>query len=568
MVQHRVIGSAEGGGPSVTAADRRLGRMASSGGLGTSRIAWSVGLLIVASTVVPGWASGMASGVDGLAPPGGASTAAGGAAGAAGAAGRSPHRHPESPGDSAPKRARTVGGGGRVGGPPPPIPDAALDCALRGLALQTAVARVGSGRGRAAAIYDGLRLHECGLPRPPLSTAAPPPPSAPPGVSPRGTTPLIIQVIVSPAGDDSNPGTLAAPVRTAHAARDLVRKARRSIVPASSAGTVAPGGLAPAEVLFHAGIYHFGADGGTLTLGAADGHTVYRPLAATAGDVVFTGAAPRTLHLRSAVAADNAPRHDACVADMDWPGTNPDVDLLFDVGTGANFVWAREPNGNPFRDLQPTGYALADGDLNGTLPDRSLGQHIEIDHPPRNSSVYPVWGKDFDPRGPAVWYTQGGAGSRFAGNSTFWNGTVSAGLRWNATGGVTQHGYNVSGFRASKVRDPERAVLHAFQRAYWGNQQCAYPTPLRFPPNRSLWGCTERAQSGQVTCSPHTDLGDGSCFLKGAFARWTSTARRSCSKKAAGRCVHARTCTPSSVRMLCSIGVGERCGCQPAMAVW
>eukprot|EP00038_Savillea_parva_P001128 m.101630 g.101630 ORF g.101630 m.101630 type:complete len:913 (-) comp10400_c0_seq1:76-2814(-) len=371
----------------------------------------------------------------------------------------------------------------RSAGPPPPIPDARLDCDLRHLVLEAAVARVGSAKGRAASVYDALRLTECaGSVRP---ESSPGPTTTTPHHTmanqardhgKAGTAVDEIQVFVSPTGSDSNPGTEAQPLRTAQGGRDAIRKKRALLRQLHNNTAASSAALTPAAVLFRAGMYHFGEAGGTLDLTAEDSNTVYRP-SAPEERVVFTGAVSRTLSLKPVEATTNdkdSVSHavpGACVAELEWPTNQPDIDLMFDTDTGANYVWAREPNGNPFHDLQPTGYALANGNINGSLPDRSPGRHREIDHPPRNSTVYPVWGKDYDPRGPAVWYTEGGAGSRFSGNATFWNGTVSAGLRWNATGGVTQHGYNVSGFRAGKCTSPKGAVLHAFQRAYWGNQQ-------------------------------------------------------------------------------------------------
>lgn len=200
-----------------------------------------------------------------------------------------------------------------------------------------------------------------------------------------------IQVYVSPIGDDTHPGTLKAPVRTALRARDLVRAKRSLLRPKLAAHTPAKdphshsdgarsapqhssrhtsenrvvpetekperfeghglAALVPAEVLFAAGVYHFGEAGGTLSLGPEDGNTVYRA-ADPSSTVTFTGAVPRTLSLRPAANEDNAASPDVCVAQMDWEDEAPEMELLFDLHTGANYIWAREPNGNPFEDLQ------------------------------------------------------------------------------------------------------------------------------------------------------------------------------------------------------------------------
>jgi len=88
-----------------------------------------------------------------------------------------------------------------------------------------------------------------------------------------------IEIFVAPDGDDSNTGTADHPLRTAAAARDLVRKDRAT-------GGVSPE-AAPATVRFRAGVYHFGTVG-TLELGPADSYVVYEPDAADQ-EVVFTG---------------------------------------------------------------------------------------------------------------------------------------------------------------------------------------------------------------------------------------------------------------------------------------
>lgn len=66
------------------------------------------------------------------------------------------------------------------------------------------------------------------------------------------------------------------------------------------------------------------------------------------------------------------------------------------VSTAPMLVWARSPNGNPERDLQPKGYALVDGDGGApSFPPQDVvrqGVHFEVDTPARNSSVYPFHG--------------------------------------------------------------------------------------------------------------------------------------------------------------------------------
>ena len=69
-------------------------------------------------------------------------------------------------------------------------------------------------------------------------------------------------------------------------------------------------------------------------------------------------------------------------------------------------VWAREPNGNSDYDLQPDGYATANGTIPGgrTWPKTTGSLHLSLKTPARNSTVYPWFGEDRDPRGNGNWY--------------------------------------------------------------------------------------------------------------------------------------------------------------------
>jgi hypothetical protein len=60
--------------------------------------------------------------------------------------------------------------------------------------------------------------------------------------------------------------------------------------------------------------------------------------------------------------------------------------------------WAREPNGDVELDLQPTGHGAAAGQVGPSAPDDSGSVYSIISEPRRNSSVYPIFGEDFDPR--------------------------------------------------------------------------------------------------------------------------------------------------------------------------
>ncbi len=102
-----------------------------------------------------------------------------------------------------------------------------------------------------------------------------------------------------------------------------------------------------------------------------------------------------------------------------------------DPRQGYRLPWAREPNGQVETDLQPQNLAKARGE-GGTPPGPSENGSIYsiVDTPRRNNSVYPIWGRDFDPRdrrGDQVvgwqWHHVGGTSRRFGDDVGFFNGT-------------------------------------------------------------------------------------------------------------------------------------------------
>ena len=82
----------------------------------------------------------------------------------------------------------------------------------------------------------------------------------------------------------------------------------------------------------------------------------------------------------------------------------------------VRLVWAREPNGHPERDLQPDGYARANGTTARRWPENGNGStHFVIGkdgNAQRNSTYYPWHGEDKDPRGGGNWLHFGGFGNR------------------------------------------------------------------------------------------------------------------------------------------------------------
>lgn len=126
-------------------------------------------------------------------------------------------------------------------------------------------------------------------------------------------------------------------------------------------------------------------------------------------------------------------------------------------------VWAREPNGHPERDLQPDGYAAANGTDAPYWPDSSGAIHFVVGkNEPRNSSIYPWNGEDLDPRGGGNWLHYGGTGNRFVDGKGYWNGSVPMGLKFQTMQ------LNTSGWTREGMAP---AIAHVFHNGFWGNWQ-------------------------------------------------------------------------------------------------
>ena len=75
-----------------------------------------------------------------------------------------------------------------------------------------------------------------------------------------------------------------------------------------------------------------------------------------------------------------------------------------DPREGARLPWAREPNGMVESDLQPQNLAKAQGAApdarypGGAFFNESGSMYSVVSTPERNNSVYPIWGRDYDPR--------------------------------------------------------------------------------------------------------------------------------------------------------------------------
>ena len=136
-----------------------------------------------------------------------------------------------------------------------------------------------------------------------------------------------------------------------------------------------------------------------------------------------------------------------------------EFDQLF-INDTHRLIRARCPSGNPEIDVQPEGYAFSIGPFNGQQPHPNDAIYFNISTPSRNSSIYPYFGSDKDPRGEWEAYHIGGDAKRFADDKNFWNGTVPAGLTYNISDNLLQ-------LSDSFVSD--EFIANVFHTALWGN---------------------------------------------------------------------------------------------------
>lgn len=148
---------------------------------------------------------------------------------------------------------------------------------------------------------------------------------------------------------------------------------------------------------------------------------------------------------------------------------NPHRSTENDDGSDLRLVWARAPNGHPEHDLQPDGYMLVNGTGSAKgWPNTSGAIHMVVKDPSRNSSVYPWFGQDLDPRGGGAWLHFGGAGDRFVDRKGFWNGTVPMGFQYLEQKPSSSSSFDTSNWTRYGYAP---AIAHVFHNAFWGNWQ-------------------------------------------------------------------------------------------------
>ena len=370
-------------------------------------------------------------------------------------------------------------------------PSVEVDCAVRYFALEFAVHKLPwSSPSQKQHISDALRLQECPVPSPSMDDPKAEVVSIESSKAKKETSTAQIRrsrrtkeysnakdgakqqqentlgsendddndnndnVYVDPSrGDDNGPGTLASPLKTIRAALAFSRRLRSL---RSDSRTI----------VLRGGRYHLEEP---LRLDSRDS---YLTIQAYKGEIpILSGGDPLSLTLRptdenpSVYSAKLPRRYDEGVSSYNFTMLFLDRSEANDEDDDIRLVWAREPNGHPERDLQPDGYATANGTDSGNWPDPEGAIHFVIgkdDGSARNSTVYPWHGEDLDPRGGGNWLHFGGSGNRFVDGKGYWNGSVPMGMKFHGatlnTTSWTPEGYAPS-------------IAHVFHNGFWGNWQ-------------------------------------------------------------------------------------------------
>ena len=212
----------------------------------------------------------------------------------------------------------------------PSFADQTFDCSWRRLAFEYAHELIpGLSAARAKGLHEALELTSlCGA-------AAFEPPAAKPSPPPAAPIPKAdVTIFCSPAGSDSNEGSIGAPMLTLHAALNATRRLRRA-KPAA----------ATAAILLRAGTYHLAT---TLRLEPADSHlhigSYNGEAAVVSGGALLRGLEWAPWPKRSGV-------YVADVSSMALPDGIPALRVH-----GRRVTRARYPNADPELDLFPKGW--------------------------------------------------------------------------------------------------------------------------------------------------------------------------------------------------------------------
>eukprot|EP01047_Picozoa_sp_COSAG01_P028165 COSAG01_NODE_1883_length_8988_cov_67.877264_12_plen_535_part_00 len=361
-----------------------------------------------------------------------------------------------------------------------------FDCTARKLAFAQATHLMANSsmlHAGLSSVHDALQLTTaCGIEfePPPLFRGFP---SSPLSLS-RSADSLTTLHVSTTGNDKTGDGSQTKPFASLRAARDHAR-----------AKNDGPAGQTVTTIAVASGRYEVDSE---LSLGPEDnGLTIEGEV----GTVLSGGVALRLLLQPVSPSRRSALGFPPGTMQAQLPPGTPRFSVLYEDTApatrpqdGHRLPWAREPNGDVENDLQPSHLARARGEgSTPSGPSVNGSMYSIVDTPRRNNSVYPIWGRDYDPRDVDhatgqikgwQWHHVGGTSRRFGDDVGFFNGTAPTSMRYgdpNATIGarcdVTAGGQcrAFSPFRAElqgwTTEGAVGAIAHVFHPAFWGNWQ-------------------------------------------------------------------------------------------------
>jgi len=246
-------------------------------------------------------------------------------------------------------------------------------------------------------------------------------------------------IYVSPAGHDNSPGTISEPLLSLTAALSRTRAM-------ASFGQ-------PRTIVLREGVYY---QSNSIVL-SGDKDSNLRIVGFPGEEVVISGGVPMTLSFSATEDDENL-----FVAKIPEHVSHNFTGLL--LNGKSRLPWARSPNGDVERDIQPQGWASCAGTSAPSFPPggEETAVHRTVTNSSRNSTIYPYWGVDNDPRGGGTWFHIGGSGERFADNKTHWNSSNPTGLTYNET----SSSFSTEFWTKEGV---DGAIAHVYHNGLWGN---------------------------------------------------------------------------------------------------
>jgi hypothetical protein len=129
----------------------------------------------------------------------------------------------------------------------------------------------------------------------------------------------------------------------------------------------------------------------------------------------------------------------------------------------ARLVCARYPNGDSEVDQMPEGYTKFGGGVS-SVNAWSLAHNVSVRFPllKRNASIYPYFGHSRDSRWAMDYHTEDDNTSYYESESQFWRPTIATAAKYNAT---------TFSPRVDNWTNIDEAILHVIHYDWWGNWQ-------------------------------------------------------------------------------------------------